>query len=44
MLVDRDLAWLFSERLHPAADSDADLQPNNGWILATLMEEYGKGL
>ena len=34
-------AWLSSERLHPAADSDRCRHPqkNTGWSLGTLMEE-----
>ena len=46
MLVDTSGTWLYSERLHPAADSDScrDPQPNNGWSLETLMEELGEGL
>jgi hypothetical protein len=46
MLTDRSLAWLSSERLHPAADSDEcrDPEPNSGWSLGTLMEKLGKGL
>jgi hypothetical protein len=32
---------LFSERLHPSADSDRSRHPdpNSRWILGTLMEE-----
>ena len=46
MFADRSLAWLSSERLHPAADSDRyrHPQPNSGWSLGTLMEELGEGL
>jgi hypothetical protein len=42
----KSLAWLPSERLHPAADSDKCIHPqlNIGWKLGTLMEELGKGL
>jgi hypothetical protein len=41
MLADRNLVWLPSKRLYPAADSDRyrHPQPNNGWSLGTLMEE-----
>jgi hypothetical protein len=45
MFVDRSLAWLSSEKLHPAADSDGcrDPHPNiEYWILVTLREEWGK--
>jgi hypothetical protein len=43
MFADRSLAWLSSERLYPAADSNRcrHLQPNSGWSLETLMEESG---
>lgn len=39
MLADRSLAWLFSERLHPADDSDRSRHPqsNSGWSLETLI-------
>jgi hypothetical protein len=41
MLADRSLAWLSSERLHPAVNSDRyrDPQANIGWRLENLMEE-----
>jgi hypothetical protein len=41
MLTDRSLAWLSSERLYPAVDSDRCRHPfsNSGWSLGTLMEE-----
>ena len=37
MLADRSLAWLSSERLHPAADSDRyrHTKSNCGWSLGT---------
>jgi hypothetical protein len=40
ILVDRSM-WS-SERLHPAADSDRyrHPQPNIGWSLGTLMENW----
>jgi len=46
MLADRSLAWLSSERLHPASDSDRcrHPQPNSGWSSGTLMEEQEEGL
>jgi hypothetical protein len=46
MFADRSLAWLSSERFHPAADSEGcrDTQSNGGWSLGTLMEELEKGL
>jgi hypothetical protein len=39
MLADRSM--FFSERLHPATNSDRyrHPQPNNGWNLENLMEE-----
>jgi hypothetical protein len=44
MLTDPSLAWLSSERLHPASDIDRckDPQPNIGWNLTTFMAELGK--
>jgi hypothetical protein len=41
MLVGRTLAWLSSERLHLAADSDRcrHPQPNSGW---SLGNSYGR--
>ena len=38
------LTRLYSQRLHPAADSDRCrvLQPTSGWILGTLKEEFWK--
>jgi hypothetical protein len=44
MLEDRSLAWLSSEVLHPAADSDRcrDTLPDIGWSLENLMEQLVK--
>ena len=39
MLADRSLAWLSSERLHPAADSDSDTC-SQAWDRD--WESYGK--
>jgi hypothetical protein len=46
MLAYRSLAWLSSERLHPAADSDRyrHPQPNDEWSLGILMKELGEEL
>jgi hypothetical protein len=43
MPVDKSLAWLSSERHHPAADSDRCIYPrqNSGCSLGTLMKENG---
>jgi hypothetical protein len=45
LLADRKLAWLSSETIHPAADSDRnrDPHPNIGWYLGILTEELGGG-
>ena len=44
MLADRSM--LSSERLQPANDSDRyrHPQPNSGWSVGTLMEEWKEGL
>ena len=41
MLANRSLVWLFSERLHPAADSDIyrQPQPSSEWNLWNSTEE-----
>ena len=46
MYADKSLAWLSSERLHPAAGSDRcrQPQPNSGWSLGILMEEQEEEL
>ena len=46
VLADRSLAWLSSERLHPAADGNRcrDPQPHIRWSLGSLIEELGEGL
>jgi hypothetical protein len=42
MLIDRSLAWISFERLYPATDSERYRypQPNSGWSLEILMEEW----
>jgi hypothetical protein len=42
MFADRSLAWLFSERLHPAADSQMQTPtpPAKQWI--ELGDSYGR--
>jgi hypothetical protein len=46
MLADRNLALLFSERLHPASNGKRcrDSQLNIIWSLRSLREELGEGL
>jgi hypothetical protein len=46
MLADQSLAWLSSERFHPAFVSDGyrHPHPNSRWSLRTLMEEQEEGL
>jgi hypothetical protein len=43
MLADRNLACLFSERLHQegVADEFRNPETNSGWSLGTLMKELG---
>jgi hypothetical protein len=46
VLEDRSIAWLSSERLHSAADSNEcrDPQPNSEWSSGSLIEELVEGL